>query len=187
LDWSTPRRTVTREELAEIEDRPWQLWLDFHHRRVRRRSGRRGAPVELGLAQEGATWEALRALVESPGQRLSWSRLAGACGLGETAAAHARAERVARELRAAALPLRQDADGCRLAAVRWVIVFTRPELPALERTLLAKLALHPGASAAELASEGAARRTVLDHLARLRCAGDVRMVGGGPQARYWLV
>jgi DNA-binding transcriptional ArsR family regulator len=74
-----------------------------------------------------------------------------------------------------------------LESERTIAVFPADRLPALAQRLLARLATSPGASAVELARGDGARRTVLEHLARLRRAGYVRMVGGGREARYHLV
>jgi hypothetical protein len=185
-DWEEPRRTVSREELAALEARPWVLWIDLLHHAARRRAARQ-APRTLALEASSPAWVALDALLRNPRRSLGWAQLAAILELGESAASRAQAERRARDWRAEGLPVRVRPDGMELESERTIAVFPADRLPALEQRLLARLATTPGASAAELARGDGARRTVLEHLARLRRAGYVRMVGGGREARYHLV
>jgi len=60
-------------------------------------------------------------------------------------------------------------------------------LPPLELRLLGRLAVKPRAGAAALVDRDAARRTIVGHLARLREAGYVRVVGAGNEQRYVLI
>jgi hypothetical protein len=185
-DWEEPRRTVSREELAGLETRPWMIWVDVLHRSIRRRSGKRSIEtVRFDVASP--VWPALEALLQSPHRRLGWSQVATAMDLGETQAARTRAERLARDLRAAGLPLRIGAAGLGLEVERFVALFPTAKLPEIEQRLLARLAASPGAAAAQLEVGDEARRTIVEHLARLRRAGWVRMVGGGREVRYYLV
>ena len=186
-DWQEPRRPVTREDLAALDSKPWQLWIDLFHRRARRRIGRRSAPVAIELDARGTAWDLLVPLVRSANLRLAWSQACAALEIGDSEAGRARAERLARDLRTAALPVRTSAEGIRLDAERFVLVFAATSLPGLSQRLVARLASAPGATATDLTSGDAARRTVVRHLGRLRQQGLVRMVGGGNEERYFLV
>jgi hypothetical protein len=184
-DWEEPLRTVSREELAAIEARPWQVWLDALHRRVAHR-GRQGRRT-LSFARLPELWSVLELVARAPSQRLGWGSATAALGTANVDATRERVRRLAAELRGIGVGMTLDDIGFGLRPVRFVSAFAHAALPVASLRLLAMLAAQPGARAAELARGDGARRTIVSRLARLRRDGYVRMVGGGAEARYTLV
>jgi hypothetical protein len=187
-DWDEPLRPLSREELAQLEARPWQLWVDTLHRRVSKRAARSSDVQSTTFTGAAASvWALLEAVVRTSRRRLSWEQARQALDLPDVEAARALADRVARKLSDIGLDLVRSPSGASLPAERFIFVFPLAQLPSTQRRFLAQLATHPGARSAELAGDGVARRTTLRHLAQLRALGYVRMVGGGREARYYLV
>jgi hypothetical protein len=183
-DWEEPLRTVTREELAEIESRPWRLWVDGLHRVVRRQGS--GRDTTLALGPRPAEWRTLQAVLRTPQHHLPWSNAADLLDAHDTSEVRDRARELMRLLRPLQVEMQVGDDGLTLAEPKLVVVFAPAALPALELDLLGQLAEKPGARTATLA-RGRSRRTVVRHLARLRKSGYVRMAGGGNEARYFVV
>lgn len=186
-DWEEPLRPLSREDLALLEARPWRLWIDTLHRHVRHRPQRDAVARAIDFARAPQLWQALLALLHTPRRRLSWAQLRDLAQLDDDTAARSVAERLARKLRDADVVLQVQSGGLALVSERFVFVFPLADLPAVQQRLLALLAAQPGARAAELAADGDARRTTVRHLSLLRQAGYVRLVGGGREARYFLV
>jgi hypothetical protein len=184
-DWEEPLRTVSREELAEIESRPWQVWVDALHRRVVHRGRHRHET--LAFAPMPELWTALELVARAPRRRVAWNQATAAFDLATVAAARERVRRLGAELRAIGVAISADDDGYGLRAARFVCTYPRAGLPAASLRLLALLASQPGARASDLAANGVPRRTVVGQLARLRRDGYVHMLGGGAEARYTLV
>lgn len=183
-DWEEPQRTVSREELAEITARPWQVWVDALHRRVAHR-GRRGVET-LSFAAMPELWTMIELVAQSPHRRLAWNQLVAGLDTAGLEPTRERARRLAGELRTIGVGVTTNEQGFGFVATRIVSTTPHSALPTTAQRLLSRLAEQPGARAADLAG-AAARRTVQTHLARLRHAGYVRMVGGGAEARYTLV
>jgi hypothetical protein len=183
-DWEEPLRTVSREELAAIEARPWRLWVDGLHRVVRRRGGTSTATLALG--PRPAAWRTLQAVLRTPRHHLPWANALDLLGETDVTSVRDRASELARVLREVQVELQLGDEGFALPEEKLVLVFAPAALPSLELDLLGRLAEKPGARTAALA-RGGARRTVVRHLARLRAAGYVRMAGGGNEARYFVV
>lgn len=187
-DWRDPRRTVSRDDLAALESEPWQAWFDVLHRCVRRRARRGAEPGILTLGAAPEIWETLEALLRTSRHQLAWGRARDLLHAADPGAVRARAERLAAELRKIDLPLAVTSVGFALRVERFVTAFPVGALPELDLRLLGLLATSPGAAASDLATaSGAARRTVVEHLLRLRRTGYVRLVGGGREARYTLI
>jgi hypothetical protein len=129
----------------------------------------------------------LDALLRTPRRRLSWEQARQALETQDLEAARSAAEQLARKLDEIGLELSRQPGGISLQVERFVFVFPLADLPAKQRRLLSQLATRPGARAVELAGDGVARRTAVRHLGQLRAHGYVRMVGGGSEARYYLV
>jgi len=185
-DWEEPLRPVSREEIATVEARDWQLWIDLLHRRVVVRTGSGAADQRVvAVGRDTPTWNFIELLARAPGQRLGWSHAVSRLGL-ETAV-EKRAAALAEVLHAAGVSCEVSSRGFALSATRYVFVFPSAAMAPTSRRILAELARRRGASAADLESVGAARRTVQRHLATLRGAGYLRQVGGGSDARYALV
>ena len=186
-DWEEPLRTVTREELVDLEDRPWRLWVDALHRRVRhrRRSGGAVTTVELGAAP--LDWQTLELVVHAAPHQVTWAQAVGALQVADAAAARERVENLRAALGAAADFISMSNTSYGLVTARAVIVLPPASLPPLELRLLGRLAVKPRAGAAALVDRDAARRTIVGHLARLRDAGYVRVVGAGNEQRYVLI
>jgi hypothetical protein len=185
-DWEEPLRTVSREELAEIDSRPWTLWVDGLHRIVRRRSAARAPIATLALGPQPLAWRMLESVLRTPRHQLPWKSAASLLGEADPHALRERAADLQRTLRDVQLVLRVGEDGIGLDDDKAVLVLPPAALPALELDLLGQLAERPGSRAAALA-RGRSRRTVVRHLARLRAAGYVRMAGGGAEARYFVI
>ena len=183
-DWEEPLRTVSREELAEIEARDWQMWIDVLHRRVLKRT-RAGAEA-VSFARLPELWTALEAIVRAPRHNLTWMAACRVLRVATPAAATERARRLAAELRTVGLRLAMNDDGYGLRDARFVCVLPTAQLPAPALRLLGLLAAQPGARAHDLL-DAASHRTVVRQLQRLRLDGYVRLVGGGAEARYTLV
>jgi hypothetical protein len=183
-DWDEPTRTVSREDLAEIEQRNWQLWIDALHRRVVRRTRHR---VEtLSFARWPELWTVLEALARSPQRRLGWQEATTALEIASVDLLRDRVRRLSSELRTIGASLATHADGFSLRDPRFVVVVPTAQLPSTSLRLLGLLAAQPGARAAEL-RDSVPHSTIVHRLQRLRSAGYVRLVGGGREARYTLV
>ncbi len=186
-DWEEPLRPVSREEIATVEARAWQLWIDVLHRRIIVRSDA-GEPDarDVSIGRDSSTWNFVELLARTPGRRLGWPHAANSLGL-EVPALEKRATALAEVLRAAGVSCEVSPRGFALRATRFVFIFPSAAIAPTSRRILAELARKPGARAVDLEATGAARRTVQRHLAALRDAGYVRLVGGGSDARYALV
>jgi len=185
-DWEEPLRTVSREELAEIESRPWHLWVDALHRVVHRRRGARAGIATLALGPQPGVWRTLDAVLRTPRHHLPWKNARSLLGETDPVALRERAAELARVLAEVQVELQLGDDGIGLAEEKLVLVFPPATLPALELDLLGQLAERPGARTTSL-GRGRSGRTVVRHLARLRAAGYVRMAGGGNEARYFVI
>jgi len=183
-DWEEPLRTLSREELAEVETRDWQVWVDVLHRRVARRT--RAGVQNLAFARWPELWAALEALVRAREHRLGWTAAVEALGVANAEAARERVRRLAAELKTIGVTLTQTEEGFALREPRFVCVMPTSRLPASELRLLGLLAAGPASRAADL-REGAPHSTVIQQLQRLRRSGYVRLVGGGREARYTLI
>ena len=186
-DWEEPLRPVSREEIATVEARDWHLWIDVLHRRmVVRTAAGESSMHDLAIGRDTPTWNFVELLARTPGRRLGWSHAATSLDL-EIAALEKHAAALAEALRAAGVSCEVSPRGFALRATRFVFVFPSAAMAPTARRILAELARKPGARAADLEATGVARRTVQRHLAALRDAGYVRLVGGGSDARYALV
>lgn len=183
-DWEEPLRTLSREELAAVEVRDWQVWVDVLHRRVARQT--RGTVQALAFARWPELWMALEALVRSPGRRLTWAAAVAPLGVANAAAARERVRRLAAELKTIGVVLTQTDEGFALRDARFVCVVPTARLAPSALRLLGLLATGPAASASDLRGS-TPHRTVSEHLHRLRQGGYVRLVGGGRDARYTLI
>ena len=186
-DWEEPLRPVTREEIAAVEARPWQLWIDALHRKILARGSRGDTAIRaVHSGRDAPTWELLELLIRAPERRLGWAHAMQHFGI-EMPTLESRANVLVKLLQSAAIDCEVSKRGIALRTTRFVFMFPSAALPATSRRILAALARSPGATAVELEAVGAARRTVQRHLAALSQAGYVRRVGGGRDARYALV
>jgi len=183
-DWEEPLRTLSREELAEVARRDWQVWVDVLHRRVARRT--RGSVQTLAFAPWPELWTALEALVRAPERRLGWAGAAAQLGVANTAAARERIRRLAAELKTIGVVVAVHDDGFALRDARFVCVVPTAQLPASALRLLGLLAAQTSARASELRGS-TPHSTLIHQLQRLRRDGYVRLVGGGREARYTLI
>ncbi len=147
-DWEEPLRTVSREELAEIEARDWQMWIDVLHRRVLKRT--RAGTETISFARLPELWIALEAVVRAPRQTLTWKAACRTLDIATPAAAAERARRLHSELRAVGLGLAITDEAYALRESRFVSVLPTAQLPAPALRLLGLLAAQPGARARDL-------------------------------------
>jgi hypothetical protein len=134
-------------------------------------------------------WSAMTALANAPQQRLPWPRAAA-----NFRSTEAEARETFQQLNSWVTDhggprLIDSTDtGCQLQAQRYVYLHPTTAIPHVQKLLLGLLAEHPGARASELERLlDIPRRTLVRHLASLRDAGFVRLIGGGRESCYALV
>ena len=188
-DWQQPRRPMTRAAIAELEREPWRLWIDRRYRRVRHRKNLEAPVGVLHLSDARRAWELLDVLLDESRRRIGWTRAAGLLEVGEDAV-RKRAVRLGELFEGVGANPCLSAAAAAFALVekRFVVVHPVENVPALERAALAALAHRPGTSAQRLARKLDVRpRTLVRHLGALRRRGWVRLVGGGRDARYFVI
>lgn len=189
-DWERPLRPMTRAAIAELESEPWRVWIDRRLCQVRFRSAV-DAPVQtLHFAEARRAWELLETLLAAPRQRLDWSRAATLLSLPNEASVRSRAGRLTElfEGIGAGACWSVSQRGIVFAEARFVIAHPIEPLPPVQRHALAALAQRPGSTSRRLAQKLAApTSTMVRRLGALRRRGWVRLVGGGRDARYYVI
>lgn len=188
-DWQLGRRAVSRAQVAHLQSGDWQLWLDFLHLQLHWRDKPGDATRTIHFATAVDLWSALTALASAPQQRLTWSRAAASIPSTE-AEARELFQQLNTWLTQHGGPALIDNTefGCGLQAQHFVHLHPTTAIPHVEKLLLGLLAEHPGARASELERLlDIPRRTLVRHLATLRTAGFVRLIGGGRESCYSLV
>jgi hypothetical protein len=188
-DWQLGRRAVSRAQVAHLEEQDWQLWIDFLHLRLRWRPSPGEVPVIVHFATAIEPWTVLAALVTAPHQRLTWARAATECHVDEAEMRH-QVEALQSWIQQHGGPALIDttSTGIQLETCHYVVLHPTRDIPQTQQLLLGLLAEHPGARANELERLlDIPRRTLVRHLAALRAAGFVRLIGGGRESCYALV
>jgi hypothetical protein len=188
-DWQLGRRSVSRAQVASLEEQDWQLWVDFLHLSLRWRESPDTPPVVVHFATATEAWAVLAALITAPHRRLTWARAAALIHADESATPQ-QVDTLRSWIHEHGGPdlIETTADGFRLRTERYVVLYPTREIPQTQQLLLGLLAEHPGARANELERLlDIPRRTLVRHLASLRATGFVRLIGGGRESCYALV
>jgi hypothetical protein len=188
-DWLLGRRAVSRAQVAHLENNEWQLWLDFLHLQMRWRHSADAPITTIHFAAAVELWALLAALATAPQQRLTWSR---AAAIWQSTASET--ADLAQQLnawvsqRGGPMLIDCSASAGQMRPTRFVHLHPTQAIPHVQQLLLGLLAEHPGARAGELERLlDIPRRTLVRHLAALRSAGFVRLIGGGCDSCYSLV